>query len=206
MSEGFDPQRLMRFVLDMRTAGVTDARALRALELTPRDHYAPAHLAALAYDDSGLPLPCGQSMTKPSIVGRMIAALDVRESDNVLEIGAGSGFQAAAIAALARKVTTLDRHRQLVTDARERFGIARLMQVHAHLADGREGWAEAAPYDRIVANGAVDAIPEIWRAQLAPGGVIVAPVGERLMRWRDGAEEELGPIKLAPLGVGVAAH
>jgi len=205
MSDPFDPQRLMRFVLDMRTAGVTDARALRALERTPRDHYAPAHLAALAYDDSGLPLPCGQSMTKPSIVGRMIAALDVRESDSVLEIGTGSGFQAAAIASLARKVTTLDRHRVLVTDAREKFGLARLMQVSVHLADGREGFAEGGPYDRIIANGAVVSIPDAWRAQLAPGGVIVAPVGERLVRWQDGAETDLGPIKFAALSEGVAA-
>jgi len=205
MSEPFDPQRLMRFVLDMRTAGVTDARALRALERTPRDHYAPAHLAALAYDDSGLPLPCGQSMTKPSIVGRMIAALDVRESDNVLEIGTGSGFQAAALASLARKVTTLDRHRQLVTDAREKFGLARLMNVQAHLADGREGWAEGASYDRIVANGAIVSVPDVWRAQLAAGGVIVAPVGERLMRFADGGESDLGPIKFAALAEGVAA-
>lgn len=209
MSEPFDPQRLMRFVLDMRTAGVTDARALRALERTPRDHYAPAHLAALAYDDSGLPLPCGQSMTKPSIVGRMIAALDVRESDNVLEIGTGSGFQAAAIASLARKVTTLDRYRVLVTDARERIGLARLMHVHAHLADGRDGFAESGPYDRIIANGVVVSVPDAWRAQLAPGGVIVAALskesgGERLMRWRDGVEEDLGPIKLAALAEGVA--
>jgi protein-L-isoaspartate(D-aspartate) O-methyltransferase len=204
MNDPIDPQRLMRFVLDMRTAGVTDARALSALERTPRDHYAPAHLAALAYDDSGLPLPCGQSMTCPSVVGRMIAALDVREGANVLEIGAGSGFQAAALATLARKVTTLDRFRQLVTDARERFGLARLMHVHAHLADGRDGYGENAPYDRIVANGAVDAPPAAWRAQLAADGVIIAPVGERLMRWRAGVEEDLGPIKFAPLAQGIA--
>lgn len=198
-----DPARLMRFVLEMRQAGVTDARALAALERTPRAHYAPEHLSGLALDDVGLPLAQGQTMTKPSIVGRFIAALEAREGDVVLEIGTGSGFQAAALSALAHKVVTLDRWPELVVAARGKFGTARLMRTYAHVADGFEGWADDAPYDRIVANGAVDEIPEAWLEQLKPGGVIVAPVGERLVRYRNGGREDLGPVKMQALEPGL---
>lgn len=198
----------MRFVLEMRQAGVTDAKALSALERTPRDHYAPAAMAQLAYDDSNLPLPHGQTMTKPSIVGRMIAALDPQSGDNILEIGTGSGFQAAAIASIARRVTTLDRWLDLVTGARERFGLARIMTINPHFADGAEGYAEYAPYDRIILNAGVKEIPAALIAQLAPGGVIVAPVGDangqRLIRRCNDALEDLGPTKFAMIEAGVA--
>lgn len=203
-----DPARLMRFVLEMRQAGVTDARALAALERTPRAHYAPPHMEGLALDDVGLPLAHGQTMTKPSIVGRMIAALSPRESDVVLEVGTGSGFQAAALSTLAHKVVTLERWRDLAADARMRFGQARLMRTFAHAADGLEGWADDAPYDRIVLNGAVFEIPAPLLDQLKPGGVLLAPVGDahgqHLMRIRNGIREILGAIKFAPLEPGLA--
>lgn len=199
-------ERLMRFVLEMRQAGVTDARALAALERTPRDHYAPVHLAQLAYDDAGLPLPNGQTMTKPSIVGRVIAALDVRAADNVLEIGTGSGYQAAALATLATRVVTLERYRDLVADARGRLGLARVMHVSVHLADGFIGWAQEGPYQRIVVNGAVEDMPPALIAQLAEGGVLVAPVGpangQRLIRLRNNIREDLGAVRFAPLEPG----
>lgn len=196
----------MRFVLEMRQAGVIDARALAALERTPRDHYAPVHLAQLAYDDNNLPLPNGQSMTKPSLVGRMIAALDVEPANSVLEIGTGSGYQAAALSTLATRIITLDRWRDLVTDARGRFGLARIMHVSVHLGDGAIGWAQDAPFDRIVVNCAVDEIPPALIGQLAAGGALVAPVGpasgQRLIRLRNNKREDLGPVKLAPLEAG----
>ncbi len=198
-------ETLMRFVLEMRQAGVTDPAALSALERTPRAHYAPAHLESLAFDDVNLPLPHGQQMSKPSLVGRMLAALDLKDGQNILEIGAGSGYQAAALSLRAKRVTTLDRWRTLVTDARARFGLARLMHVNAHLADGAEGWPEHAPYDRIVINAAVAEVPPALIAQLAPDGVLVTPVGgetQRLIRLRNGAREDLGPIKFAALEPG----
>jgi len=202
-----DPARLMRFVLEMRQAGVTDARALSALERTPRAHYAPPHLEGLAMDDVGLPLAHGQTMTKPSVVGRMIAALDPQDGDVVLEIGAGSGFQAAALSALAHKVVTLDRLRDLIADARGRFGTARLMRTYAHVADGLEGWADDAPYDRIIVNAAVEDLPQALIEQLKPGGTLVAPVGagetQRLIRYRNGERVDLGPIKFAQIERGV---
>jgi len=197
----------MRFVLEMRQAGVTDARALSALERTPRTHYAPEHLEGLALDDVGLPLPHAQTMTKPSIIGRMITALAPQASDVVLEVGAGSGFQAAAISALANKVITVDRWAELVAAARGKFGTARLMRTFAFTADGFDGWPDDAPYDRIIVNASLADFPEPLLAQLKPGGVIVAPLGDaqsqRLIRYRNGEREDLGPIKLQPLERGL---
>lgn len=198
-----DPARLMKFVLELRQAGVTDARVLAAMERTPRAHYAPAHLADLAFDDIALPLAHGQAMTKASIVGRVLTALDAQADHAVLEVGTGSGFQSAVLAEMARKVVTLERWRNLVADARARFGTARLMRVYAHVADGLAGWADEAPYDRIVINGAVAEIPAPLLAQLKPEGVLVAPVGERLIRMRNGAREDLGPVTFAPLEPGL---
>ncbi|MGD9965070.1 MAG: protein-L-isoaspartate O-methyltransferase [Hyphomonadaceae bacterium] len=202
-----DPSRLMRFVLEMRQAGVTDARALSALERTPRTHYAPEHLEGLALDDVGLPLAHAQTMTKPSIVGRMLAALAPAPGETVLEIGTGSGFQAAAISAIANKVVTLDRWSDLTITARGKFGTARLMRTYAHTADGFVGWPEEAPYDRIIVNAALEDFPEPLLAQLKPGGTMVAPLGDaqdqRLVRIQNGVREDLGPIRLQPLERGL---
>lgn len=201
-----DAARLMRFVLELRQAGVTDARALSALERTPRTHYAPEHLDGLAYDDISLPLANAQTMTKPSVVGRMLTALAPQPGDTVLEIGTGSGFQSACIANLAHRVVTLERWRNLTADARGKFGMARLMRVFAHTADGLEGWPDEAPYDRIIVNGALADIPQALVEQLKPGGVLLAPIGDaesqRLIRWRNGQREDLGPVKFAPLEPG----
>jgi protein-L-isoaspartate(D-aspartate) O-methyltransferase len=197
----------MRFVLEMRQAGVTDARALSALERTPRTHYAPEHLEGLALDDVGLPLAHAQTMTKPSIVGRMLTALAPEAGETVLEVGTGSGFQAAAISAIVNKVVTLDRWGDLTVAARGKFGTARLMRTYAHTADGFDGWAEDAPYDRIIINAALDEFPEPLLAQLKPGGTIVAPLGDAqaqcLVRLRNGVREDLGPIRLQPLERGL---
>ncbi|MFZ2030055.1 MAG: protein-L-isoaspartate(D-aspartate) O-methyltransferase [Vitreimonas sp.] len=205
MSDG-DLARLMRFVLEMRQAGVTDARALSALEKTPRTYFAPDHLEGLAMDDIPLPLAHAQTMTKPSIIGRVLTALTPQSDDNVLEVGSGSGFQAAAIASLARKVVTVERWRDLAAEARGRMGRARLFHVFVHAGDGFEGWTDDAPYDRIIVNAAVEDIPLPLLDQLKAGGVLIAPVGDaqaqRLIRYRNGEREDLGPIKFQPLERG----
>lgn len=201
-----DLARLMRFVLEMRQAGVTDARALSALEKTPRTYFAPDHLEGLAMDDIPLPLAHAQTMTKPSVIGRVLSVLAPQTDDNILEIGSGSGFQAAAIASLARKVVTVERWRDLAADVRGRVGRARLFHVFAHAGDGFEGWSDDAPYDRIVVNAAVEDIPLPLLDQLKAGGVLIAPVGDaqtqRLIRYRNGEREDLGPVKFQPLERG----
>jgi protein-L-isoaspartate(D-aspartate) O-methyltransferase len=197
----------MRFVLEMRQAGVTDARALSALERTPRTHYAPEHLEGLALDDVGLPLAHAQTMTKPSIIGRMIAALAPEANDIVLEVGTGSGFQAAALSSVASKVISIDRWNDLVVAARGKFGTARLMRTFAFTGDGFDGWADEAPYDRIIINAALDDFPQPLIGQLKPGGVIIAPLGDaqtqRLIRYRNGEREDLGPLRMQPLERGL---
>jgi protein-L-isoaspartate(D-aspartate) O-methyltransferase len=201
-----DLARLMRFVLDMRQAGVTDARALSALERTPRTYFAPDHLEGLAMDDIPLPLAHAQTMTKPSVIGRVLTALAPQTDDNVLEVGSGSGFQAAAIASLSRKVVTVERWRDLAAEVRGRMGRARLFHVFAHAGDGFEGWTDDAPYDRIVVNAAVEDIPLPLLDQLKAGGVLIAPVGDaraqRLIRYRNGEREDLGPVKFQLLERG----
>jgi protein-L-isoaspartate(D-aspartate) O-methyltransferase len=201
-----DLARLMRFVLDMRQAGVTDARALSALEKTPRTYFAPDHLEGLAMDDIPLPLAHAQTMTKPSVIGRVLTALAPQAGDNVLEVGTGSGFQAAAIGSLARKVVTVERWRDLAAEARGRLGRARLLHVFAHAADGFEGWTDDAPYDRVVMNVAVEDIPLPLLDQLKAGGVLIAPIGDaeaqRLIRYRNGEREDLGAIRFQSLERG----
>ena len=202
-----DLARLMRFVLEMRQAGLTDARILSALEKTPRTYFAPDHLEGLAMDDIPLPLAHGQTMTKPSIIGRVLTALAPQANDHVLEVGAGSGYQSAVIAVLARKVVTVDRWRDLVAEARTRMGRARLFHVFAHAGDGFEGWTDDAPYDRIVVNAAVEDIPLPLLDQLKAGGVLIAPMGgaegQRLFRYCNGERQDLGPILFQPLERGL---
>jgi protein-L-isoaspartate(D-aspartate) O-methyltransferase len=206
MSE-LDPARLMRFVLELRQAGVTDARILSALERTPRTDFAPAHLEALAMDDSALPLTHGQAMTKPSLIGRVLMALAPQAGDSVIEIGAGSGYQTAVLAQIAHKVVSLERWRDLAAEARARIGAARLMRVHVHGGDGYDGWPADAPYDRIVVNAAAAEIPPPLLDQLKPGGVLVAPLlrenGQHLVRYRNGVHEDLGPAQFPMLQRGV---
>jgi protein-L-isoaspartate(D-aspartate) O-methyltransferase len=147
-------------------------------------------------------------MTKPSVVGRVLMALGVEAGNVVLEVGTGSGYQTAALATLAQRVVTLERWRDLAADARGRFGRARLMNVFAHAADGFDGWAEDAPYDRIVVNAAMDDFPEALIRALKPDGVLVAPLGDaqaqRLIRYRNGERADLGPVTFAPLQRGVS--
>jgi protein-L-isoaspartate(D-aspartate) O-methyltransferase len=206
-----DPARLMRFVLEMRQAGVTDARTLAALERTPRAYFAPPHLEALAIEDIGLPLGRGQAMTKPSIVGRVVMALNVGEQASVLEIGTGSGYQTAVIADLCRRVITLDRWNDFAVEANGRFGRSRLLRAIAYVGDGALGWPNEAPYDRIVFNCALDKLPEPVLAQLKPGGAAIAPIntakGQRLIRFHNGERHDLGPAGFPPLepGLGDAA-
>ena len=203
MSDEPDFGGLMRFVLGLRQGGVTDARVLAAMERAPRTHFAPPQFAAFALEDRALPLGDGVAMTKPSLVARMLQALELRGGETVLEIGTGSGYQAGVLAAIARRVVSLERRRNIAAEARAKIGLLRLMHVYVHSADGLEGWAEDAPYDAIIVNASIDAPAAVWLKQLAPNGIVVAASGGRLMQWRGGAVRDLGPADLATLETGV---
>jgi protein-L-isoaspartate(D-aspartate) O-methyltransferase len=205
--------RLMRFLLDLRQRGVTDPRVLAAMEKTPRTHFAPDQFAAFALEDRALPIGEGQHMSSPSLVGRMLSALDLKGGETVIEVGSGSGYQAAVLGALARRVVSMERRQALAATARGKIGQLRTMHVYIHYADGAEGWGDEKEVDRIIVNASVVAPPARLVAQLATGGVLLAPVvtenGQRLVQFRKGLDgdltaEDRGPIALEPLESGLA--
>lgn len=210
-----DPRfQAARLVLALRQSGVTDQRVTEALERTPRDQFAPRAFAADAWENVELPIDCGQTMTRPVTVGVMLQALDLHGEHTVLEIGAGSGYAAGVMSRLARRVYSIDRFRTLVERARvamEALGVS--SRVELRLGDGLHGWAEAAPFDRILLMGAVEALPDDLARQLAPGGVAIVPMerdGEglilRLTKRSDGGFDEIlvGKARFSALQSGVA--
>ena len=208
-----DPYRAARLVLALRQRGVTNIRVLNVVETTPREPFVPEGYADMSYDDLTLPIECGQELSKPTEVGRMLQALDVREGDTVLEIGTGTGYTAAILSKLARRVYTIDRFRALTVSARDMIEKADLRNVEVRRADGLLGWPEAAPFDRILLSGAVTVVPQILLDQLAPGGVLVSPVeheaGQQITRYSFNENNEIisrpfGASKVLPLIPGLA--
>ena len=197
MSE--DPRfQAARLVLALRQAGVTDHRVTEALEKTPRDAFVPKPFADSAWENVELPIDCGQTMTRPVTVGVMLQALGVSREHMVLEVGTGSGYGAGVLSRLARRVYSIDRYRTLVDKARGALeGLGVSSRVEVRLADGLQGWPEAAPFDRVLLMGSVSAMPEELARQLVVGGVAVVPVerdGEglilRLVKRQDGGFDE----------------
>lgn len=210
-----DPRfQAARLVLALRQAGVTDHAVTEALERTPRDVFAPKAFAEDAWENVELPIDCGQTMTRPVTVGMMLQALDVRREHTVLEVGCGSGYVAAVLSRLARRVYSVDRYRTLVERTRatlEHLGLS--SRVEVRLGDGLMGWTEAAPFDRVLLMGAVTGLPEDIARQVGAGGSVVMPVlreGQglivRLDKQPDGsfAEQIVAKEAFPPLMPGVA--
>jgi len=162
----------------IRGRGVTDRRVLAALASVPRHLFVPATLAHAAYDDGPLPIGHGQTISQPYIVALMTAALAPRRTYRVLEIGTGSGYQAAVLARIVREVHTVERLAPLAAAAEERLAHLGCRNVVFHVGDGSEGWPDAAPFDGILVSAAAPAIPGPLLDQLAPGGHLVVPVGD----------------------------
>jgi protein-L-isoaspartate(D-aspartate) O-methyltransferase len=166
---------------ELRHRGI-DARVLRAMAAVPRELFAPGIDPSQAYVNEPLPLPDGQTISQPLVVGRMVELLELSARDRVLDVGCGSGWHAAVIAQLAGEVWAIERHPSLVALARENLARAQVTNVHVILGDGTLGWPDVAPYDAInVAAGARGAVPAALEAQLADGGRLVAPVDDRLV-------------------------
>lgn len=171
-------EAVMRLIFELRRNGVTDARVLTAFEKTPRDRFVESAFDDRAFADSALPILCGQTISQPSVVGIMTQALDVTPRCKVLEVGAGSGYQAAILARLARRVYAIERHRELTQAARARMSELGLSNVTLKTGDGSRGWPEQAPFDRIIVSAAAEDAPSTLLEQLRPGGIMVLPVGQ----------------------------
>jgi len=202
-----------QLILTLRTQGVTDPSVLSAVERTPRDLFTPDLFKARSWEDSALPIACGQTISQPYIVGLMTQALTLEPRARVLEIGTGSGYQTAVLARLSRLVYTVERYRTLLREAEARFETLQLTNVITKFGDGFLGWAEQAPFDRILVTAAAPDEPKGLLAQLKPSGVLVAPVGkgpvQKLCRYAgDGSGnfnmEVLCEVRFVPLLEGVA--
>jgi len=205
-------ERKMQFLFALRSKGVTDARVLTAMEKIDRGPFIRGYFAERAYEDMPLPIACGQTISQPSVVGLMSQALKVSPRDKVLEVGTGSGYQAAILSQLARRVYTVDRHKRLVREAGELFRQMDLTNITAVTADGSFGLPDQAPFDRIIVTAAAEDPPGPLLAQLKIGGIMVVPVGQsdtvqsliRVTRRDDGFDyDELRPVRFVPLVEGL---
>jgi protein-L-isoaspartate(D-aspartate) O-methyltransferase len=208
----FDAEAKMQFLFALRSRGVTDARVLQAMEKTDRALFVKGIFADRAYEDMPLPIACGQTISQPSVVGLMTQALSVQPRDKVLEVGTGSGYQAAILSHLARRVYTVERYRRLVVEARAVFDALNLTNITAIIADGSFGLPDQAPFDKILVTAAAEDPPGPLLAQLRIGGIMVVPVGQsdmvqsliRVTRTADGFDyEELRPVRFVPLVEGL---
>jgi protein-L-isoaspartate(D-aspartate) O-methyltransferase len=170
-------ERAIALVMALRRQGIDDTRVLSAIERTPRDLFVDEPFAYRAWDNSALPIACGQTISQPYVVAYMTQALSLEPNMRVLEIGAGSGYQAAVLSPLCRRVYTIERHRPLLRQAEARFKALKLENVVTRHGDGFEGWPEQAPFDRILLSAAVAEVPVNLIEQLKPGGWLIAPVG-----------------------------
>ena len=202
----------MQFLFALRSKGVTDARTLTAMEKTDRALFVKGHFADRAYEDMPLPIACGQTISQPSVVGLMTQALQVSPRDKVLEVGTGSGYQAVILSHLARRVYTVDRHKELMNDARAIFQALDITNLTAFTADGSHGLPDQAPFDRILVTAAAEDPPGPLLAQLKIGGIMVVPVGQsdavqhliRVRKTADGLEyDELRAVRFVPLLEGL---
>ncbi|ATF18883.1 protein-L-isoaspartate(D-aspartate) O-methyltransferase [Phaeobacter gallaeciensis] len=202
----------MQFLFALRSRGVTDAQVLDAMEQIDRGPFVRGLFSARAYEDMPLPIACGQTISQPSVVGLMTQALQVSPRDTVLEVGTGSGYQAAILSKLARRVYTVDRHARLVREARQIFDQLHLSNITSLVGDGSHGLPEQAPFDRIIVTAAAEDPPGPLLAQLKAGGIMVVPVGQsdtvqtliRVQKTASGLEyDELRPVRFVPLLEGI---
>ena len=211
-----DDHRPVALVMALRGQGISDQRVLEAMEKTPRDLFVDTPFAANAYENTALPIACGQTISQPIVVAIITQALELESNMRVLELGTGSGYQAAVLAPLCAWVYTVERHKPLMQAAIPRFRQLKLPNVVVRHGDGLKGWPEQAPFDRIVLSAAVDKVPQALLDQLKPGGILIAPVAAeggaerfsqylvKIIRTESGpVQERLMPVVFVPMVPGL---
>ncbi len=198
-------------ILNLRQLGITDPEILRAFETVPHEAFVPESFAQYAYRESSLPIECGQSITAPTILAQMLVQLAPQGAAKVMEVGTGSGYSAALLSRMARRVFSIEKYRTLASLALARWqgaGYANIIGLHE---DGLLGLDQQAPFDRILLTGSISEVPEDLLDQLADGGIAVMAVGApaerqvilRIERADDAfVETEVGSVRLAPLSPG----
>ena len=206
--------RKIRLLMELRKQGVSDTGVLSAMERVPRELFVPEAFQDQAYENITLPIDAGQTISQPQIVAEMTAALELGPRLKVLEIGTGSGYQAAILSHLCRRLYTIERHRTLVKEAKARFEELRLNNIVLQVGDGSQGWPAQAPFDRIIVTAQAEMLPELLLTQLREDGVMILPIAEsgraqkvvRLRRTAGGVErEELMDARFVPLLNGIPA-
>jgi protein-L-isoaspartate(D-aspartate) O-methyltransferase len=210
---GDDSVGRMQFMLTLRRRGIGDAAVLRAMDEVPREYFVEGQFLDAAYADRALPIACGQTISQPYVVAYMTEQLGVLPGHRVLEIGTGSGYQAAVLSRLVREVVSVERYRTLADAARARLETLGYKNVEVRLSDGLAGAPDRSPFDRIIVTAAAEAVPQALIEQLAPDGVVVLPLGPhgspqnlvRLTKSKDGVrQEELIAVRFVPLLAGQA--
>lgn len=207
--------RRIRLIMDLRNSGVTDTAVLSAMERIPRENFVEESFLDQAWANRALPISCGQTISQPLVVGLMTQALALTDRMRVLEIGTGSGYQAAILSRLCRRLYTIERHRDLLTVAETRFVEMSLHNITTQAGDGWKGWPRQAPFDRILVTAAAPVVPQDLVAQLSDdGGILVLPVGDasspdqmvvRVTKNKGKLEsEQLFPVRFVPLVEGDA--
>jgi protein-L-isoaspartate(D-aspartate) O-methyltransferase len=213
IGESADSVGRMEFLLALRRRGIADAAVLRALDEVPREEFVTPDYGDAAYADQALPIDCGQTISQPYVVAYMTEQLRVGPEHHVLEVGTGSGYQAAVLSRLARDVVSVERYRTLAEAARKRFEKLGYQNITVVLGDGLAGVPAYAPYDRIIVTAAAESIPEALLDELTEGGILVLPLGPhndaqrlvKLTKTADGIErEDLIWVRFVPLLPGRA--
>jgi protein-L-isoaspartate(D-aspartate) O-methyltransferase len=203
----------MEFQLSLRRRGISSREVLRAMDVVPREQFVLQDYVEAAYADQAMPISCGQTISQPYVVAYMTEQLGVHRDHRVLEVGTGSGYQAAVLAQLAGEVFTVERYRTLADKARETLARLSYINVTVVAGDGLSGLPEHAPYDRIIVTAAAESVPQTLVDELVEGGIMVLPLGEhsgpqrivKLTRTREGvSSQELIWVRFVPLLPGRA--
>lgn len=194
--------------MELRKQGISDIDVLSAIERVPREKFVPDTFKDQAYENIALPIDCGQTISQPQVVASMTAALNLGPRHKVLEIGTGSGYQAAVLSYLCRRVYTIERHYGLAKEAEKRFVEMRLSNIVPQIGDGSKGWPMQAPFDRIIVTARAEILPDILVQQLREDGIMILPIMQkdrsqkvvRLHRRSHGFDqEELMDARFVPL-------